>query len=467
MPLRSTPSARTADAFRPISRTRPRARRTSDQGRPTSRLARRRAAAAPAGFTYRHRSSASRSQTWSGTAARTAGTAAPSSGTASGQASPAAGAVPDDGVAARTVSSSRASRASSRSVRSAFAPSSRQTCCLASASSRRRAWADARVCVMSWSAPTAPKIRWPGPGERPGREVQVQGLPVGAPELPFELPVVPEVGLGRERGAPDLLEVRDCGRVRDQELAGPAHRDHPDREGLDHGREQGPVPLGLAEQGAQALDLLARVLVGGPLLVDADPDRVSRLVLAGDGPVHDPADLAVPRHDPAAEGLGDGAVAEDRGPEPVLVVGMAAPDQEGRVGPVGIGRVPGQVLARRRDVLAVAVGADPGLEVGRGLEHAREEATAAALVRHPGDPRGPPLDVAVDPAREDPDRPLSVRRRRGRHGRRRDDHVVRGEVVLLVDREPAPSEGLEQGQEPFVGLHGEETGHGDAPCGRV
>ncbi len=306
------------------------------------------------------------------------------------------------------------------------------------------------------------------PRERPGREVEVLGLAVRAPELPLEFPVVPEVGLGREGGAADLLEVRDGGRVRDQELAGPAHRDHPHRERLDHGREQGPVALGLAEQGAQPLDLLGRVLVGGPLLVDPDADRVPRLVLARDGAVHDPADLAVSRHDTAAEGLGDRPVAEDRGAEPVLVVGVAAPDQQGRVGQVGLGRVPGQVLARRRDVLAVAAGADPGLEVGRGLEHAREEAPSAPLLRHPRDPRRPLHGVAVEPAREDADRPLAVRRRRG-PGSRDEDHVVPAEVgpVAVVDRETAPAELLEEGLEPFVRLHGEETGHDDAPYGRV
>jgi len=46
----------------------------------------------------------------------------------------------------------------------------------------------------------------------------------------------------------DLLEVRDGGRVRDQELAGSARRNHPNRQGLEHGGEECPFPLDLAEK---------------------------------------------------------------------------------------------------------------------------------------------------------------------------------------------------------------------------
>ena len=309
----------------------------------------------------------------------------------------------------------------------------------------------------------------PRPRQGAGREVEVLELAVGHAELSLELAIVPEVGLGRERSPADLLEVGDRGRVGDQELAGPARGDHPHREGLEHGLEQGPVPLGLAEEGPQAFDLLGWVLVRSPLLVNPDADWASVPVLAGDGPVHDPAEIAGPGYDPAAEGAGDRAVAEDRVAEPVAVVGMAAPDQQGRVVHVRLRRVPGEVLARRRDVLAVAVGADPCLEVGGGVDHPGEEATPAPFGGRPLDPRRPLGHIPVDPSRADADRPLGVLQG-GQTGVGVQDHVVPVEVrlpaVSVVDLDAAPLEFAQEGQQPFVRTDGEEAGHGNGTSSR-
>jgi hypothetical protein len=147
---------------------------------------------------------------------------------------------------------------------------------------------------------------------------------------------------------------------------------------------------------------------------------------------------------------------------------VAAAREEARVGEILLEPVPGQVLARRRDVLAVAAGPDPGLQVGRGLEHAREEPAADPLGGHPRDPGRPLPGLAVDPACQNPDRPLAVGLRLPRGS---EDHVEPGGVgpvpVVDLDREPAAAELLEQRLEPGVGAHGEETGHGDAPYGRM